>query len=54
MMDLNGIPCRLSGSHEVAGMSPAHGFLVAIIVVGDADKAALQRRKIFEPVRGEN
>ena len=41
-MDLNGgIPCRLFGSHEVAGISPTHGFLEAIIVVGDVDKAAL-------------
>ena len=36
-----GIPCRLFGSHEVAGISPTHGFLEAIIVVGDVDKAAL-------------
>ena len=54
-MDLNGgIPCRLFGSHEVAGISPTHGFLEAIIVVGDVDKAALKCRKTFEPVCGEN
>ena len=38
----------------VAGVSPTHGLPEAIIVVGDVDKAAVQRRKIFEPVRGEN
>ena len=32
----------------------AHGFLEAIIVVGDGNKAAVQRRKIFEPAHEEN
>ena len=54
-MDLNGgIPCRLFGSHEVGGISHTHGFLEAIIVVGDVDQAALKCRKISEPVRGNN